>query len=467
MLSMDSPKKGERLVNTKIKQCPECGETILAIAKKCKHCQADLIGAASNRGRAERQADLGFGLLGLPVAAALLAWFWVGSMNLLQSPESSLALIVVATVCGTAILAAMEAAKAGAISDRSQGTYSPISWFFIVALLWIVGYPAYLLKRSRYGLKNYLVGGLAVMLMFAGTVGVMEYSIQSQVSEVRAKLEDMQKDVATATANYQQALSGSANVSVGAGVQIKVTELLNEMAIVKTSVAEYYAINGSMPESCAQIGQCPTTVSVVSGGRIAGRFDAADSQEVAGKSIMLTPSIDAKTKDIIYTCSSNVQFRYLPSACRNALAQTPVPTVAAAPEAGTAPEPMTATEPTRPPTAPVGGQLLQSNTDPLVKSPVEASDKHDAPPNPSFDCVRASSVVEKLICSNPDLATADSGLAAFYQKNIAAGGTNAATIKRGQREFIATRNQCGTVACVAEAYRARYEELAIMGYVKE
>jgi hypothetical protein len=55
-------------------------------------------------------------------------------------------------------------------------------------------------------------------------------------------------------------------------------------------------------------------------------------------------------------------------------------------------------------------------------------------------------------------------LAAFYKKNIAASGTNATTIKQGQRAFIGTRNQCSTVACIAEAYRARYEELAQLGY---
>ena len=87
-------------------------------------------------------------------------------------------------------------------------------------------------------------------------------------------------------------------------------------------------------------------------------------------------------------------------------------------------------------------------------------------PAPSFDCSKASSVVEKLICSTPELATADAEMATFYKKNIAASGSDSAPIRLGQRAFVAKRNQCSTVACVAEAYRVRYEELAQLGYVR-
>jgi uncharacterized protein YecT (DUF1311 family) len=87
--------------------------------------------------------------------------------------------------------------------------------------------------------------------------------------------------------------------------------------------------------------------------------------------------------------------------------------------------------------------------------------------NASFDCAKAASDVEKLICSNSSLAADDVQLASFYKKNIAASGADAATIKQGQRAFIATRNKCSTVACISEAYRARYEELGQMGYVRE
>ncbi len=86
---------------------------------------------------------------------------------------------------------------------------------------------------------------------------------------------------------------------------------------------------------------------------------------------------------------------------------------------------------------------------------------------PSFDCDKASSNVEKLICSTPELAKADAEMAIFYKKNMAVSGADSAAIKQGQRAFISIRNQCSTVSCVSEAYRARYEELGQLGYIRE
>ena len=82
---------------------------------------------------------------------------------------------------------------------------------------------------------------------------------------------------------------------------------------------------------------------------------------------------------------------------------------------------------------------------------------------PSFDCTKASSVVEKLICSTPELAAADSEMAGVYKRAYAAHGPDSASIKQGQREFIAKRNLCGTAACVSDAYRLRRAELAQLG----
>ena len=39
------------------KACPECGETILAVARRCKHCQADLGGASQRRPSDATNAD--------------------------------------------------------------------------------------------------------------------------------------------------------------------------------------------------------------------------------------------------------------------------------------------------------------------------------------------------------------------------------------------------------------------------
>lgn len=140
---------------------------------------------------ANQHADYGAFLLGIPLASTMLIWFWVSGMNLLQQPGSTMNLIMVATVIGTAIVAAMEAGKAGMISDRSKGTYSPTAWFFLITLLWIVCYPTYLFKRRYYGLKNRLVAGLLVTLLFIGSWSIMAAAIDAKVAELQQEIESI------------------------------------------------------------------------------------------------------------------------------------------------------------------------------------------------------------------------------------------------------------------------------------
>lgn len=168
------------------KSCPYCGEKILAVAKKCKHCQSDLTQPASSVIATKAPyADYGIFLLALPVFSTLLIWFWVGNMNLLQNPLQTLSIIGLSTVFITALIAAMEAAKVGMVSNKQQGTYSPIAWFFIILLLWIIGYPAYLYKRRKYGLTNFLVIGVIVALFFIGSQLILGISIEQQKAKVR------------------------------------------------------------------------------------------------------------------------------------------------------------------------------------------------------------------------------------------------------------------------------------------
>ena len=106
-----------------------------------------------------------------------------------------MALILVLVVLGTGIVAAMEAKSVGMTSDKTKGTYSSTSWFFIISLLWVVGYPAYLFKRRQFGLKNRLVPGLAVAIVFMGSWLLMNTAIEDQKAEVRAELNQLQTDL--------------------------------------------------------------------------------------------------------------------------------------------------------------------------------------------------------------------------------------------------------------------------------
>lgn len=90
------------------KSCPFCGEEILAVAKKCRHCSSVL--DSSILSTQDKPADYGFFLL-IPIITTFLVFFWVGNTNLLQSPSAALMLILLATVLSTATLAALEVIK--------------------------------------------------------------------------------------------------------------------------------------------------------------------------------------------------------------------------------------------------------------------------------------------------------------------------------------------------------------------
>lgn len=180
-----------------IKRCPFCAEEILADAKKCKHCGSlvDVDSPVLAAAKPLPLADYGVALLAAPVVATMLIWLWVGNMNLLQSPGSTMTLILAVVILVTAVVASMEAGKAGMASDRAEGTYSPIAWFFIIALLWIVGYPTYLYKRKHYGLANLSVWGALVALVFLGSWNIMNSAVEDKEAEVRGKIEQVQKNL--------------------------------------------------------------------------------------------------------------------------------------------------------------------------------------------------------------------------------------------------------------------------------
>lgn len=130
---------------------------------------------------------LGWILVAIPAATTFLVWFWVGNMNLLQSPDSNLALLVAATVITTSILMTVEASQLGmgkvAIGGK-RGT-SPAGWLFSGLLLWIIGYPAYLRARRNYGVSSRCLLGLLVAAVFTGSTVAMGIAIEQQKAKVR------------------------------------------------------------------------------------------------------------------------------------------------------------------------------------------------------------------------------------------------------------------------------------------
>jgi len=177
-----------------MKKCPACAEEIQDEAVKCKHCGTDLsetpkTSVASNS--AETGAILGLFMLILPITTTLLIWFWVGNMNLLEGPGSKLNWLTVLTIAGTAILGAIEANKLGMgnksdINKKGKKNPGPMHWFLGIALLWIVGYPWYLRARSKYGVKNYLLPGIFIALIFTSSLVIMSLWVEARIENLRS-----------------------------------------------------------------------------------------------------------------------------------------------------------------------------------------------------------------------------------------------------------------------------------------
>lgn len=140
-------------------------------------------------------SDYGLALLSLPIVGTLLAIFWVGEMALIQDPSSKLSLLTIAVVVGTAIFANMEAGQFDYESHRVKGIYSPTQWFMLISLMWIIGYPAYLLRRKHFGLNNLVISGTLVMAIYSLVALILFSAIEDKKAEIRNSLNKMQNDL--------------------------------------------------------------------------------------------------------------------------------------------------------------------------------------------------------------------------------------------------------------------------------
>jgi hypothetical protein len=107
-----------------------------------------------------------------PLAGVALIWLWIANRGLDEAPMQSLLLVVVVVIGGTALLAAADAARL---------EMAPPIWFALVALLWVVGYPLFLFRRSRRGAKNFVFNGVVCMLAFAGSAAAMASRLQTRL----------------------------------------------------------------------------------------------------------------------------------------------------------------------------------------------------------------------------------------------------------------------------------------------
>ena len=94
-------------------------------------------------------------------------------------------------------------------------------------------------------------------------------------------------------------------------------------------------------------------------------------------------------------------------------------------------------------------------------SPIQAQESSTAPApgGPSFDCAKASTAVEKLICANPSIASMDRDVANVYREMLQK-SNNKNYEKERQATWRSTeRDACTDAACLTDKYRMRLVEI--------
>lgn len=84
----------------------------------------------------------------------------------------------------------------------------------------------------------------------------------------------------------------------------------------------------------------------------------------------------------------------------------------------------------------------------------------------SFDCSKASTFVEKQICTDPLLGKLDDALSKNYKGMLASNfGGSKKSLKEEQLKWLSSRNKCTNVKCLIDAYRKRVDETCEYGVV--
>jgi uncharacterized protein len=115
----------------------------------------------------------------------------------------------------------------------------------------------------------------------------------------------------------------------------------------------------------------------------------------------------------------------------------------------------------RPASSPEAGMAPPASTPPAVGPP--------SPPAstavPAFDCTRAESEAEKLVCADPALSALDQRLAEVFEQAKSAPGVDVAQLVTLQRGWVKGRDDCwkadDQVRCVREAYLTQITDLQI------
>jgi hypothetical protein len=148
--------------------CPACGKHSPGLSH-CAHCGTPLNSYASSKLLSSEMpgADYGIFLLAIP----LISIVGLLIVALAAHSISGLVWLLVLTALVTSGFAAGEIFQSPIAWESGSPLKPMFSWLGLVAVLWPVGYPAYLHGRHRFKLGNWLLGGLIVEALFiTGTI---------------------------------------------------------------------------------------------------------------------------------------------------------------------------------------------------------------------------------------------------------------------------------------------------------
>lgn len=77
----------------------------------------------------------------------------------------------------------------------------------------------------------------------------------------------------------------------------------------------------------------------------------------------------------------------------------------------------------------------------------------------SFDCEKATTKVEKLICADSELSRLDEEMSAVYKTTLQ-DEKHADSVRKAQKQWLKERNVCSDAACVKRAYETRLHGLS-------
>jgi hypothetical protein len=179
----------EGRMDKETKSCHFCGEEILAVAQKCKHCGSSL--------DSPLKLSKGFGgsILGTPIVIGLLALVIVSELSDSQAGLLLANTMIFLCIGLTAIFIALEVRKARSLQPAPAST-GPFIWFIATCLIWGIAYPFYAWKRQEYGYRKRLWSGLCVTLFFvvsmATTIALLEERKNTPQQQFRDLINEME-----------------------------------------------------------------------------------------------------------------------------------------------------------------------------------------------------------------------------------------------------------------------------------